>query len=86
MCQEGSPEEILQSLFRIFDTSGDGKVTMKEMEKLVKSLYGLLKVGFSSGFSEHFHRMSINHTGEEPLLTLLETGGVQHPPPTENQL
>jgi len=42
--QEGTPQAILQNLFRVFDTSGDGKVSFKEMQKLVKAIYGLLKV------------------------------------------
>merc|ERR1719213_51457 len=40
---EGSPEEVLKKLFRVFDVNSDGSITIKEMQRLVKDLYGLLK-------------------------------------------
>ena len=40
---DGSPEEVLKSIFRMFDVNSDGTITMKEMTKLIKDMYGLLK-------------------------------------------
>ena len=40
---EGSPEEVLQKLFRVFDVNSDGSISIKEMQRLVKDLYGLIK-------------------------------------------
>ena len=33
---EGTPEEVLGKIFRVFDVNGDGSITMKEMTKLIK--------------------------------------------------
>ena len=33
---EGTPEEVLKKIFRVFDVNGDGSITMKEMTKLIK--------------------------------------------------
>lgn len=43
MMSEGSPEEILSGIFRMFDDNGDGSITTDEMKKVVKSMYSLLK-------------------------------------------
>merc|ERR1711936_963884 len=40
---EGTPEEILTKIFRVFDVNSDGTITQKEMNKLIKDMYGLLK-------------------------------------------
>ena len=40
---DGSPEEVLKSIFRMFDVNSDGTITQKEMTKLIKDMYGLLK-------------------------------------------
>ncbi len=32
LCLEGTPEEVLQRLFRTFDVNGDGKISKKEMQ------------------------------------------------------
>jgi len=39
---EGSPEEVLGKLFRVFDVNSDGSISIKEMQRLVADLYGLL--------------------------------------------
>jgi Ca2+-binding EF-hand superfamily protein len=39
---DGSPQEILEKLFRVFDVNSDGNITDKEMKRLVANLYGLL--------------------------------------------
>merc|ERR1712012_1168581 len=40
---DGSPEEVLDKIFRVFDLNSDGSITNKEMQRLVKDMYGLLK-------------------------------------------
>merc|ERR1712189_141152 len=40
---EGAPEEVLTRIFRVFDVNSDGTITQKEMTKLIKDMYGLLK-------------------------------------------
>merc|ERR1712243_109993 len=40
---EGTPEEVLGKIFRVFDVNSDGSITNKEMKRLVKDMYGLLK-------------------------------------------
>ena len=39
----GDPEEILKKIFRLFDVNSDGSISKKEMKRLVKDMYGLLK-------------------------------------------
>merc|ERR1712121_209610 len=39
---DGSPEEVLGKIFRVFDVNSDGSITNKEMQRLVKDMYGLL--------------------------------------------
>merc|ERR1712236_153574 len=40
---DGAPEEVLTKIFRVFDVNSDGTITQKEMTKLIKDMYGLLK-------------------------------------------
>merc|ERR1711936_557065 len=40
---EGSAEEVLGKIFRVFDVNSDGTISNKEMKRLVKDMYGLLK-------------------------------------------
>ena len=40
---EGEPKEVLTKIFRLFDVNGDGSISRKEMSRLVKDMYGLLK-------------------------------------------
>ena len=40
---DGAPEEVLSNIFRVFDVNGDGVISIKEMNKLVKDMYSLLK-------------------------------------------
>jgi len=39
---KGSPDEILSTMFRVFDDDQNGKITIDEMRKLVESMYGML--------------------------------------------
>merc|ERR1712033_14825 len=40
---DGTPEEVLGKIFRLFDYNSDGTITAKEMKRLVKDMYGLIK-------------------------------------------
>ena len=39
----GDPVDILKKIFRLFDVNSDGSISKKEMRRLVKDMYGLLK-------------------------------------------
>ena len=39
----GSAEENLRQIFRIFDINSDGTISQKELKKIVKDLFHLLK-------------------------------------------
>ena len=39
----GTPEEVLGKIFNVFDTNHDGKIRKKELDKMVKDLYPLIK-------------------------------------------
>lgn len=40
---DGSPQEVLAKLFRVFDVNSDGSITEKEMARLIKDLFILIK-------------------------------------------
>merc|ERR1712002_275276 len=40
---DGPPEEVLKQIFRVFDVNSDGSINKKEMTRLVKDMYGLIK-------------------------------------------
>ena len=40
---EGTPEEVLQKIFKVFDVNRDGTINKKEMGRLVKDMYSLIK-------------------------------------------
>merc|ERR1711890_95134 len=40
---DGTPEEVLGKIFRVFDVNSDGTITKKEMSRLIKDMYGLIK-------------------------------------------
>ena len=40
---DGSSEDVLTKIFRLFDVNSDGTITKKELTRLVKDMYGLLK-------------------------------------------
>ena len=40
---EGSPNEVLSKIFRVFDVNSDGTINKKEMQRLIKDMYGLIK-------------------------------------------
>ena len=65
----GSPEEVLKKLFRVFDCNSDGSISIKEMKRIVKDLYGLLKHNDPGQASEEliaktaFAEMDVNKDG-----------------------
>merc|ERR1712179_83818 len=40
---DGTPEEVLGKIFRVFDLNLDGTINKKEMTRLIKDMYGLIK-------------------------------------------
>merc|ERR1712198_100957 len=38
---DGTPEEVLEKIFRVFDVNSDGTINKKEMQSLIKDIYGL---------------------------------------------
>lgn len=38
----GTPEENLKQIFRVFDINNDGKITLKELQKIVRDLFLLI--------------------------------------------
>merc|ERR1711936_1345694 len=40
---DGTPEEVLGKIFRVFDVNSDGTINKKEMQRLIKDMYGLIK-------------------------------------------
>lgn len=40
---DGTPHEILEKIFRLFDFNNDGTITKAEMTKIIKDMYGLIK-------------------------------------------
>lgn len=49
---EGTPEEVMSKIFRVFDLNGDGVITAVEMNKIIKvgiySVHGDQKILFTS--------------------------------------
>jgi len=39
----GTPEENLKQIFRVFDINNDGTVSQKELQRIVKDLFHLFK-------------------------------------------
>merc|ERR1719376_1177257 len=40
---DGTPGEVLGKIFRVFDVNSDGTISKKELTRLIKEMYGLLK-------------------------------------------
>merc|ERR1711874_702514 len=41
---DGTPEQVLTKIFRVFDVNSDGTISQKEMTRLVKDMYGLINI------------------------------------------
>ena len=51
---DGSPEEVLIKIFRIFDVNSDGVISTHEMRKLITDMYGMLKKEVHSTYIGRF--------------------------------
>ena len=40
---DGTAEDALSRIFRVFDISGDGIISEKELKRIVKDMYKLIK-------------------------------------------
>ena len=40
---DGTAEEALQRIFRVFDVKSEGQITEKELKRLVKDMFKLVK-------------------------------------------
>jgi len=49
---DGAPEEVLGKIFRLFDYNSDGTISNKEMKRLIKDMYGLIKADDPNAASE----------------------------------
>jgi len=56
---EGTPEDVLGRVFRVFDVNSDGTITKKEMTRLVKDMYGLIKAENPQAQSEALIAQSV---------------------------
>merc|ERR1719499_1659069 len=65
----GSPEENMKQIFRVFDINNDGTITLKELQKIVKDLFLLINETNADKASQEvlvktaFHEMDENHDG-----------------------
>ena len=49
---EGTPEQVLAKIFRLFDINNDGTINRKEMARLIKDMYSLIKAADPMAESE----------------------------------
>ena len=49
---DGTNEDVLRKVFRVFDVNGDRTISRQEMTRLVKDMYGLLK-SETDGIASH---------------------------------
>merc|ERR1719244_1640807 len=40
---DGSPEDVLAKIFRVFDVNSDGTISEKELNRLIKDMFMLIK-------------------------------------------
>ena len=50
---EGTPEEVMSKIFRVFDLNGDGVITAVEMNKIIK--VGIYNVNLVSRVTKNFY-------------------------------
>merc|ERR1712242_79262 len=66
----GTPEENLKQIFRVFDINNDGKITLKELQKIVRDLFLLINESNADKASQEvlvkstFNEMDENHDGK----------------------
>merc|ERR1719203_1182036 len=49
---EGSAEDVLRKMFRVFDVNSDGTISKRELRRLVKDMYGLIKENNANDLDE----------------------------------
>ena len=55
----GTPEENLRQIFRVFDINNDGKISVAELKRIVKDLYHLVNDEHSETNQEIFVKSGI---------------------------
>merc|ERR1712013_500927 len=66
----GSPEENLKQIFRVFDINNDGSISLKELQRIVKDLFHLINEQNADEASQEvlaqsaFNEMDENHDGQ----------------------
>ena len=51
---DGTPQDVLAKIFRVFDVNSDGTITQKEMQRLVTDLYGLIQIQHKDQNQAHY--------------------------------
>ena len=68
----GSAEENLRQIFRIFDINSDGTISQKELQKIVKDLFHLLKKDGDPAKESEVGQSYLSHSADVfplPILT-----------------
>merc|ERR1712025_1258392 len=74
----GTPEENLKQIFRVFDINNDGTITLKELQKIVRDLFLLINETNADKASQEvlvktaFNEMDENHDGKISQLEFIE--------------
>ena len=55
----GSPEENLRQIFRVFDINNDGKISVSELKRIVKDLFHLINEDNVETSQENFVKTGI---------------------------
>ena len=53
----GSPEENLRQIFRVFDINNDGKISVSELKRIVKDLFHLINEDNVETSQENFVKL-----------------------------
>ena len=69
---DGTPQDVLGKIFRVFDVNSDGTITQKEMQRLVADLFGLIQI-------QHKDQNQANHKihQSDEFLTVCYHSGEQ---------
>ena len=65
---DGTPQDVLAKIFRVFDVNSDGTITQKEMQRLVTDLYGLIQIQHKDQNQAHcFNILILFHEQEKSI-------------------
>merc|ERR1712115_68421 len=67
---DGSPQEVLAKIFRVFDQNSDGTITEKEMKRLVKDMFILIKNDAPEEASKEFITACLAQDQFTKMITL----------------